>query len=347
MKATPSVLYDRLIPDIVDWMSFLFSRPTLTQVHAPKIIGASEFALGEALKYAHIRDTFDPYFSVLGESLSCWLCLSAQYLALDPASPECTFNLQGLVYLFGAALGTEASNRVSESMGVGLEARADDVAAALVGTIVHAGLTDVGNRENPIADEWYDTLRLMYTMTRWPKMCLALHAHDVIYVVCRLMRRIARLEVMITYDLRESLCAMTPMTLSGLINLFYGPEAAMQALQARCFPSLLRMQASFAQTDPYIPREIVDDDVLLILSDIRSYTQVPSFIKVVGKSLRCIDRMMHAKTNALKVSGRIEAEYRKICEHFVYMTDVVLKIKTPLCAAQYNVCSVPLGARLF
>lgn len=244
---------------------------------------------------------------------------ASQALALDTPFAEYAFEIESFVHFFLGVLGRNLNDDLVRRTEAVLEARADDVDGALVGVVVKYGLTNVGDASKPITEEWFAHLRLMFMVAGLSKLHSALYAHDIINVVCRLMRRLARQEIPAVEI--PMLGTLMRMALLALESLLLGPLAAREALEAHCLPTLLRMHAAFAQTqrNSVTPPDGVDDGILPFMSTIRGYIQIPSFRRVIAKSLRCTDRMMNAKTNALKISGRVEVEYRAICRHFTLL----------------------------
>lgn len=317
---TPSYFYDELFPNVVEWTSFCLSHPSFVP-QTPDMFATSTYTLTALSQLQIHRDSLAKHIFILGDIISCWLFLSSTQALISEStsgSSETTYHLQGLMHLLGAIVMVKENDELFTSMAAILEARTDDVAGALVSHIVGDGLA--GGR--PIGGQSFMSLRVLCTLARRPRLRPSFYARNIITIVCRLMRRLARGELVVVHPF--GLCDWMEASLSTLQNLLTGPVAAMEALQARCLPTVLRMHSSFGQAkiEPFYPEETVDDHVLPVVATIRGYAQIPSFRKIIGKSLRCVDQMLTAKTsNTLRISGRVEAEYKAICASFGLIAD--------------------------
>ncbi|KIY68583.1 hypothetical protein CYLTODRAFT_443287 [Cylindrobasidium torrendii FP15055 ss-10] len=335
----PSALYDNLLPDFIAWVSFIFSHPTLS-AKTPKLLALSSRTLVEILRHQGYRNSFYvKYPSVLEDAVSCWVFLCAEALALvDSPTPEAVFNIRAFPQLFMSLLEANPEDTLSSRLEATIEARADDVARSCVGVIVKCGVADVGDSRNVITGEWFASLRLLCILANLSRMQPALHAHDAINVVCRLMRRFARFEIPVVEI--PVLGALMRNLLLCFEELLRGPLAAMEALQAQCLPTLLRMHASFSQTrhQSVTSPKAVDESIVSIMRTIRGYSQIPSFQKVIRKSVRRIEQMRGAETGALIISGKVADEYTMICRYLELTATMHSRMsaKASWCAARWN-----------
>lgn len=323
----PSPIVRHLLSRVISWISLFFAHPTSTLFHKDALKDASYVldkivykdqgyrdALGAQIHAQFLRNIFSFWLSVLQSDL--------------PDQEDSLYILSDAVchtLLRAQDKGQNYQDRdaLSHRFYPLLEAHPDEVAKALSKSLLARGIiSNIGDRKRPILAKWMPLYNMVSCMTVYPKTFHAMLRHDLAAIIAGHLRRLSRGE------LQESKVGEATWTwwFSGACMmsaaLLCGPSVAMQMMEARLLPSLIRLDNTTRLIEP-VPsinialspsRADVQDNIVKTLTLICGYARLPSFQSVFRRSLNTVDRMLD--NGNMVVSSEVLEGLNKIREVF-------------------------------